>query len=66
MNKPLSKVRRLKGWLVEHYGLATGKFTVYESKALAEMEIRDAQCECVLKPIKCEVTITNLRMKKTK
>jgi len=45
-----------KGWLVEHYGMGEGIWTVYNSKAKAQYEIREALCECDTKPIPCVIT----------
>lgn len=51
----MKKEIKKKGWLVEHYGLGSGIFTVYESRQKAEYEIHHLRCECKLKPVKCTV-----------
>lgn len=51
-----NKVKVKIGWLVEHTGMGAGIFTVYNSRAKAEYEIREALCECDAKPIKCTIT----------
>lgn len=58
--KVVGKKKALKGWLVQHYGMGAGIYTVYNSRQKAEYEIREALCECKTKPIKCEITYTIL------
>lgn len=52
------KEKRKYGWMIEHYGIGTGIFTVYHSKEKAEYEFRNMKCECTRKPFRVLLTYT--------
>lgn len=50
------KTVKKKGWMIEHYGLGTGIFTVFHSKEKADYEFREMKCECTIKPIRVTIS----------
>ena len=50
------KKQTRKGWMIEHYGLGSGIFTVYDSKRKAEHIAGNLGCECKVKPIPVKLT----------